>query len=68
MSLFGFAVAASAETLKATTVCEIVAYELGSGDKIRSITVGEDALTGELKMGGWARFRCRSSAICKPPE
>jgi polysaccharide export outer membrane protein len=44
--------AASAQEREATTVREIAAYKLGAGDKIRVITFGEEALTGEFQVGG----------------
>jgi polysaccharide export outer membrane protein len=51
VSVFAFAGAAAAQG-EATTVRDVAAYKLGAGDKIRVITFGEEALTGEFQVGG----------------
>src|SRR6476661_8919517 len=49
--VFGQAFAAPGDK-PVTPVRDIAAYKLGSGDKIRVITFGEEALTGEFTVGG----------------
>ena len=51
VSVFAFAGAAAAQG-EATTLRDVAAYKLGAGDKIRVITFGEEALTGEFQVGG----------------
>ncbi len=41
-----------AQERDAAPVRDIAAYKLGAGDKIRVITFGEEALTGEFQVGG----------------
>jgi polysaccharide export outer membrane protein len=53
---FGFALSAPgparAQSAPAPAANPVADYRLGSGDKIRVITFGEDALTGEFFVGG----------------
>jgi protein involved in polysaccharide export with SLBB domain len=44
--------AAAAESDSVSAVRSIPEYRMGSGDKIRVITFGEEALTGEFSIGG----------------
>lgn len=44
--------AAAAESDAVAVVRSIPEYRLGSGDKVRVITFGEEALTGEFSIGG----------------
>ena len=44
--------AAAAEPDAGAVMRDIPEYHLGSGDKIRVITFGEEALTGEFSIGG----------------
>lgn len=50
--LLGPTQAAAAEPDAVAMVREIPEYRLGSGDKIRVITFGEESLTGEFSIGG----------------
>lgn len=49
---FSLPAAGAYAQVSAATVREIPEYHLGSGDKIRVITFGEAALTGEFTVGG----------------
>lgn len=51
LALFAASAAPAAEK-EPTVVREVAAYRLGAGDRVRVITFGEEALTGEFQVGG----------------